>query len=96
MKPTISVTDLVEAIRQHGRATAHRPEGKGWFTLSELGERLGISKAAATKRLEVTRANGVKVERANGTIITADGNPTKAVFFRLQSLPTPSPRKGAV
>jgi len=76
--------ELLDALREFGRALAKRPPGDGWFTLEELATAQGVERAAVRYRIHMARKGGkVKIETATGTALDAEGNARRTSYYRL-------------
>lgn len=82
-KVSITRNDLLDALKQYGRAQAKRPAGDHWFTLDDLATAEGVERAAIRYRIKMAREAGVKVETATGTAIDAEGNARRTMYYRL-------------
>lgn len=79
----VTRNDLLEAIRQYGKASPKHPAGEGWVTLDALAAQEGISKGMLRYRLEQAMKRGVKIETATGSAEDADGKMRRVMYYRL-------------
>jgi len=84
MKPSVSQNDLLDALREYGKATARRPAGDGWYTLQELAAQEGVSVPQIKYRMNTARKRGIKFDQSPGTQLDDEGNARKAIYWRLK------------
>lgn len=82
MKP-VDRNEFLAAIQEFGKAPAKRPAGEGWYTLAEYAAMSKKSIPAIKYGMWRAEAQGVKFERAFGTMPNKQGVARKAVFFRI-------------
>lgn len=76
--------DLLVAINMLGKALPKRPVGKGWYTVTQLAKREGISITAMRQRFTVAIERGMKVERFTGSDYDPTGRLVKQTWFRVK------------
>lgn len=83
----ITENELLEALREFGRADAKRPAGTGWHTLEELARTEHVTVATMRYRLKRAQTRGVTIETATGTALDEEGRAKRATYWRFVSRP---------
>lgn len=83
----VTTNDLLDALREYGKAQARRPSGDGWYTVEELANQGGATIAATKYRLRTAMERGCKIETASGTALDSEGRAKRAAFYRFKGKP---------
>jgi len=79
----LTENDLLDALREFGKAAAKRPMGEGWQSLDEMARAESVSVPTMRYRLKCARARGVKIDQLPGTELDETGMARRTTYYRL-------------